>query len=32
MKKTNWALWYTAVITALLLQIALYYFFTQYWS
>jgi hypothetical protein len=31
-QKTNWNLWYTAVVVFLLLQILLYYLFTKSWS
>jgi len=31
-QRTNWTIWYIAVIATLLLQIVLYYLFTQYWS
>lgn len=30
--KQNWSKWYVAVISFLLLQVVLYYWFTQYWS
>ena len=30
--KQNWSSWYIAVIGILLIQIALYYLFTQYWA
>jgi hypothetical protein len=30
--RTNWNIWYAAVLGVLAVQIILYYFFTQYWS
>ncbi len=31
-KKHNWNKWYAVVLIVLLLQIVLYYLFTQYWK
>lgn len=31
-KQHNWNAWYAAVLIALLLQVLLYYWFTQHWS
>jgi len=30
--KQNWKKWYVAVLAALLLQIVLYYWFTEHWA
>lgn len=30
--KQNWNKWYIAVLSVLLLQIVLYYWFTEYWA
>jgi hypothetical protein len=31
-RKENWTGWYVAVIAILVLQLILYYWFTQHWS
>lgn len=31
-EKQSWAGWYIAVLATLIVQIVLYYWFTQYWS
>lgn len=30
--KQNWSKWYIAVLAVLLVQIALYYWFTEHWA
>jgi hypothetical protein len=31
-EKNNWNIWYIAVLGFLVLQVVLYYIFTQYWA
>ena len=31
-EKQSWTGWYVAVLTALVVQIILYYWFTKYWA